>query len=202
MNFLLRSLEKAMNAYLKLDHATLKRFQKLNNSVVTVVLLPTSTTFQLAISDNGVSVLTHDLLPTDATITGTPLQLLGVMINKTNRNAFFADDVRIEGNAEISRQVIELFDELDIDWEEILAEKIGDTKAHHLMSALNSVRDFLSQTEKRFTQDVNEYLHEEGEFFPTREALNDFFNDIDQLRMDVDRLEARLASLKDKEQAK
>ena len=46
-----------------------------------------------------------------------------------------------------------------------------------------------------YKRQVNEYVHEEAEFFPAREALQDFFQDIDTLRMDADRLEARVERL-------
>ena len=41
----------------------------------------------------------------------------------------------------------------------------------------------------------DEFVHEEMKWLPAREALQDFFNDIDTLRMDVDRIEAKIQHL-------
>ena len=116
-------------------------------------------------------------------------------LSKDNRQRFFAEDLIIEGNAELGQHVVELFDELQIDWEEHLSRVVGDVPAYHAGRFLRGVREWLGQTDKNFSQNVSEFVHEEAEWFPAREALNDFFSDIDTLRMDVDRAEARINSL-------
>ncbi len=118
------------------------------------------------------------------------------MITKDNRHRFFAEDLIIEGNAEIGQQVIELFDELQIDWEDHLSHFVGDIPAYHAGRILSGMSKWLLGTEQTLAQNIKEYLHEEAEYVPTREALQDFFSEIDTLRMDVDRIEARINHLR------
>lgn len=198
----LNGLEKSINAYLRLDPASEKRLASLADAIITVELLPLHYIFQLAATPSGIKLYSGELLPANCKISGTPLQMLSVAINKTDRHSFFADDLKIEGDAAISQQIIELFDEMTIDWEELLSQKIGDTSAHHLSRAFTSLKNFISETKERFCDDINEYIHEESDLFPPKEALTDFYNDIDQLRMDIDRLEARILQLKNRAERK
>jgi ubiquinone biosynthesis protein UbiJ len=131
----------------------------------------------------------------DTIIKGTPFRLLHLSLSRENRQRFFADDVSILGNIELGQQVIGLFDHLDIDWEEHASRLMGDVPAHYLGNMGRRLKKW-SQTVRQTTlQNVNEYVHEEANLFPPREALQDFFDDVDVLRMDVDRVEARIQNL-------
>jgi ubiquinone biosynthesis protein UbiJ len=124
------------------------------------------------------------------------MQLMGALIDKERRHQFFADDLTIEGDAEFAQQVINLFDQVSIDWEEHASRIIGDVPAYQLSKLVSGVRGWLKKTSSNLKQDASDYLHEEAEWFPTREELQEFFSDIDNIRMDTDRLEARIAHVK------
>lgn len=185
-----------MNAYLQLDPESKKRMQKLKGKVISIELLPMHFNFQCQFSEHHVSIHMDDLLKPDTTIRGTPLQMVGVMINQDNRHVFFAEDLVITGNVLLGQEMIGLFDELHIDWEEYLSHKIGDVPSYHLGKFFKGIKKWMKNTDKSFSHNIDEYLHEELNCLPTDEELQDFFADIDSLRMDADRLEAQLAHLK------
>lgn len=192
---LLPALSKAINAYLKLDDESKHRLQKLHGKSIAIELLPFHFCFQCVFSDNAVTLRQDPLLECDATLRGTPLQMMGVMIDKENRHRFFAEDLKIEGNAEIGQQMVALFDELQIDWEEHLSRFIGDIPAYHAGKFIRGMNEWFARSSESFTQNISEFLHEEINYLPPREALQDFFTDIDTLRMDADRIEARIKHL-------
>jgi ubiquinone biosynthesis protein UbiJ len=190
------ALSKAVNAYLKLDPESATRLAALENKVVVIKLLPSSLCFYCTFMQNELQLLSPDAsLSIDTTVMGTPLALAGVALTKTDRHQFFADDVKIEGDAELGQQVIALFDELEIDWEEHLSHFIGDVPAFQAGKLFRKLQRITHQFTNSLTQNVSEYLHEEKEWLPAREALVDFFADIDELRMAVDRAEAKMIRL-------
>lgn len=193
--FILPSLSRAINAYLSLDTESKPRLKSLRGKIVTIELLPFHFTFHCVFSETDVHVQSGDNLEADTRISGTPLQMLGVMVAKDNRQRFFADDLIMEGNAEVGQQMIALFDELQIDWEEHVSRRLGDVPAYHLGRLARGIRGWLQSADDSLTQNINEFVHEEKQWLPTREALQDFFNDIDTLRMDADRIEAKMAQL-------
>lgn len=192
---LLPFLTDVINAYLLLDTESTSRLNKLQGKRITIELLPFHWVFHCTFTVQGVTLEDNEMLAPDAYLRGTPLQMMGVMLAKEERHRFFADDLTLEGDAEVGQQVIALFDELHIDWEEYLSRVIGDAPAYHARRMMQDIGDWLKRTDKTLTDDVNEFIHEEAEWLPTREALNDFFQDIDGLRMDVDRVEAKINQL-------
>ena len=194
---MLTSFSNIINKALALDPESSQRIKKLHGKVISFELLPLHFRFECCFNENGLQIVKDETLVPDAILRGTPIQMLSVMITKENRHRFFADDLVIEGNAETGQQVIDLFDRLQIDWEEQLSKIIGDVPAYHTARALNKFKSFLDDSGKSIIDNINEFAHEEARWLPSREALNDFFSEIDSMRMDVDRAEARINRLRD-----
>ena len=197
-------LPKALNRYLALDPESKRRLQKLENKVITIKLLvnetpfykETNSEFQLLFTAEGIQLKTEAFSSPDTIIKGTPLSLLHMALaHHDDRKKFFSDDVAIEGNIELGQQVIDLFDALEIDWEEYLSHWIGDVSAYQVMRFAKKLNTFRRRFKSTLTQNINEYVHEEINLFPPLEALQDFYHDVDVLRMDTDRLEARVMQL-------
>jgi ubiquinone biosynthesis protein UbiJ len=68
--------------------------------------------------------------------------------------------------------------------------------AYRINQFFKKTKSWFVYAEQSCAKDINEYIHEEAKWLPAREALQDLFDDIDDLRMDVDRLEARIKHLK------
>ena len=193
---MMRLVQKALNRYLALDPESASRLARLENKRVGIELLSTGLYFELYFIDKKIELKTkkQETQP-DTIIKGTPLSLLHLTAARDDRKRFFAEDVTIEGNIELGQEVIDLFDTLEIDWEEYASHWVGDVPAHQFGRFVRRVFQFKSRAVETLEQNVNEYLHEEAEFFPPKEALSDFFRDVDHLRSDVDRLEARIEKI-------
>lgn len=197
-------LEKALNRYLALDPEAKKRIALLQNKVVALELSGTPIKVQLLFTPTQIQLNWHDevVLVPDITIRGTPLNLLHMSISSgKQRRRFFVDTICVEGNMELAQQVLAIFDELEIDWEEQIAQCVGDIPAYHAGRMLRGVKQFGQQLRGVLRDNVDEYVHEEINWFPPAEALQDFMRGVDELRMDVDRLAARVAALKEKMQS-
>lgn len=184
-----------INAFLDLDPESKSRLKKLEGKAINIELRPFKCKFHCHIEHGKMKMTSGHLDKADTTIRGTPLQMLGVMLDKKNRQRFFADDLTMEGDAEVGQQVTDLFDQLDIDCEEILSHFVGDVPAHKTSQLLRGIKSWVKEAGESLVQDINEYTHEETEWFPAREAVQDFFDDVDELRMDVDRVEIRVKRL-------
>lgn len=197
-NALLASIAKSINAYLKLDPTSKERFAALDGKTITIELLPFYFKCQLVFEPDGMLMTEDNTRPYDAKVSGTPLQLLGVALAKENRHRFFAEDVHIEGDASVGEQMIALFDEVEIDWEEKLSHVLGDVPTHHLGNFVRYLKKIANDSESTLMQNINEYVHEEKAIFPANYALEDFYQEVDTINMDVERLAARINVLKHK----
>ncbi len=68
--------------------------------------------------------------------------------------------------------------------------------AHQIGRFLRNIRRLVRHTQTTLSRNINEYVHEEIPLFPPVEAINDFCQEVDEIRMDVDRLIARVENLK------
>jgi ubiquinone biosynthesis protein UbiJ len=194
-----RLLEKALNRYLALDPESKRRIACLNNKKVTIELLHTPLIVQLNFVNETIHVNWQATCNADIIIKGTPLNLLQLSVTPSaKRQRFFAEDVSVEGNMELAQSVLAIFDELEIDWEEFISEWLGDVSAHQLGRFARGIKGFGQRMRRTLARNVNEYVHEEINLFPPTDALQDFFHEVDELRMDLDRLEARTDSLSGK----
>ncbi|HVF15410.1 MAG TPA: SCP2 sterol-binding domain-containing protein [Steroidobacteraceae bacterium] len=129
-----------------------------------------------------------------ASLSGTPLSLLR-LAGPTPEAAVRSGSIHIEGDAEIAQAFSELLKQAQPDLEEELSRVIGDVAAHQVGNVARAALRFGRRAADTFTQNVAEFLQEEGRDVPTRIEVDEFFADVDKLRDDVARLEARLALL-------
>lgn len=190
--WIVQQLENSLNRYLALDDESNKRLHLLHNKHVTVELLGMGIAFQLNFAHDKIHLISENFSPADTSIKGTPLTLLRAAIATGDRKHFFTNDATIEGDLEVGQEVIDLFDQLEIDWEECLSRWMGDVSAHQLGQIASRIKTFSRKARSTLIQNINEYTHEEIPLFPPTEALQDFYSDVDELRTDVDRVEARI----------
>lgn len=190
-------LEKAINRYLALDSESKKRIHFLQNKIVTLELRGTPLTMQMIFSNDTVHLKWDHFNDPDLIIRGTPLNLLHMSL-VTDRRKFFAEDIVVEGNMELAQQVLAIFDDLEIDWEEYISTWVGDVPAYQTGRIFRHLKNTSQRIRNLVSNNLNEYVHEEINLFPPEEALQDFFQAVDELRMDVDRIEARINKIEEK----
>ncbi len=130
----------------------------------------------------------------DATITGSALSLAGLM-SERQRELIRTGAVQIAGDGEIAAKFSELATLLKPDVEHELAGLFGRMPAHLLVGG---VRNLLARGRALFNSQLHtatDYLaHEKRALIPKAEAEH-FFKQVDMLREQVDRVDARLAQL-------
>ncbi|MCF6338976.1 MAG: SCP2 sterol-binding domain-containing protein [Gammaproteobacteria bacterium] len=189
------SIEMAVNRVLQLDEDTLARLQDLQGKVIAIEVRGLDVSLYLIPGSGKLSVYGRFEGEPDTVLRGTPLALMRMGLVKHAGDVLFAGDVEISGDVELGQQFSEILDELDIDWEEHLSHVTGDLVAHKLGNVVRSALSWGQQTVDTLGQDVAEYLQEENETLPNRDEVEDYMSQVDVLRTDVDRMDARVRRL-------
>jgi ubiquinone biosynthesis protein UbiJ len=155
---------------------------------------PTPLAIRFCVSDGRVSVSGGGGDEPDAVIEGTPLSL-ATLAGPQPEDRLRRGEVRISGDAETAQSFQKLFKAARPDFEEELSRLVGDPVAHHVAQAARSVFDFGRRAAETFARNMGEYLTEESRDLPARPEVEAWVGQVDRLREDVDRLEARLALL-------
>jgi ubiquinone biosynthesis protein UbiJ len=189
-------LQKAINHALALDESMPAKIKVLHGKVLEIIISPLNVSFFIRFMQNELLLLAdYDAHP-DAIIRSSPLGLIRLSLLPASKvRSLFNDKIRISGDVELGQQVKKLFDEIDIDWEGHLAQFTGDVVAYQVGSLFRQGLAFKKQFSESMRRDVTEYLQEELRAFPPREEVNDFFNDIDELSLNVERLAAHVHEL-------
>lgn len=87
----------------------------------------------------------------------------------------------------------QILGQLDLDWEAPLVTALGDVPGHQLAQVLRAGFSWGLETGSSLTRQLDEFIHEEARLSPPRLELEDFYRDVQDLGLRVDRLASRLA---------
>jgi len=194
VNVLLGQLAAALNRNVEQSERAATLAAQLEGRVLALVLEGTPMTLWFKVNEGRVAIDTRHEAAADARLAGTPFGLLS-MVGPGAPERVRSAGIRIDGDAEVAQRFQGLLQLAQPDFEEELARVIGDVAAHQVA---NFARGFLGwgrRAADSFSQNVAEYLQEEGRDVPSRVELDEFLEAVDHLRNDADRLEARLSRL-------
>ena len=103
--------------------------------------------------------------------------------------------LQVEGELSVAQQVSELFRQLNIDGEELLASKTNDVVAHQSFQILNGVKQKVTSALASLQQLASNAIIEEKQLAAHKLAIMHFSDEVNALRDDTARLEARLHQL-------
>lgn len=191
-NIVLSAQEAILNRYLSLDPESKEHLRRLSGKVIKIEWTPL-TYFWFFKSDS--IYLNKDYNgPVDLILRGSTFDFLSMAFSKKDK-ALTDIPLQVLGDMEFAKQFKEFFSNLEIDYEEQLSKILGDTIAYPLVKLLKTTRLWAKQSIENLSQNASAYVQTEMNWLVSDEELQLFFSDVDDLRDDCARLEARIKSL-------
>lgn len=106
--------------------------------------------------------------------------------------------LELNGNSAALIELQQILGRLDIDWEAPLVETLGDVAGHQLAQLLRATFSWSKQASSSLRRQLEEFIHEEARLCPPRLELEDFYADVQQLGLKVERLTLRTQRLRKK----
>jgi ubiquinone biosynthesis protein UbiJ len=106
--------------------------------------------------------------------------------------------LELEGNSAALIELQRILGRLDIDWEAPLVDRLGDIAGHQLAQLLRATFSWGKQASSSLRRQLEEFIHEEARLCPPRLELEDFYADVQQLGLKVERLTLRTQRLRKK----
>ena len=192
----LKALQIAINKAAKLDEQMPSKLLTLNNKTLEMIIAPLNVNFFILFKDSEIHLLDQYDGQADTIIHSNPIGLIRLsLLPASKARSLFNDKIRMSGDMELGQQVKKLFDEMDIDWEGHLAHFTGDVVAHQIGSFVRKGMNFKKQFGQSMRQNMTEYLQEELRVIPSKNELDDFFAEIDEVSLGVERLQAHVNQL-------
>ena len=136
------------------------------------------------------------MIEPDASISGKAEHLLGLLLTRTDQRALADPKLSIAGDALLVQDLYKTLNSLDLDWEDYLAPFFGDVLSNQLGNLSREARGWSEKAEEKVKHNVHDYLVEETAFLPGKEELAAFNDDLDLLRLNIDRLTARTQNIR------
>ncbi len=186
-------LNQAISKVLELDPAAHKKLHALQGKTVAVRLRPVTITLFIHVDETGLRLLPDYDGKVDTTIEGSPLALFA-MGSETPVTGL--SPVHVEGDASTGQHLAKWLKQLKPDWEEALCRLLGDGPGVRVASTVRSGMEAGQRITGAFLRNGVEYLTEESRAVLTRHELEPFYDAVDDLRADTDRLQQRIRQLR------
>lgn len=182
-----QSIEKVFNKILKEADLT-----KLEGKVIAFNIKRPSFSLFLQFGDNYITVTNeYDQTP-DTEIYATLFQLIKMKAKRPDMRTFMSGDFYIKGDTACAEQLDKLFREHNIDWEEYVSKAVGDVAAHNIGKLVRKNKKVFKKAGGSMKQNISEFIQEEAEILPAKQAVNDFADDCDELNLRAERLNAKM----------
>ena len=198
-NSLVAAAEIGGNRLLALDPDALQRCAQLQGYSIAIDI--TDLDFQLYCHPGGWGLRFSREAPPrelDATISGRLMALVNLATQDDKLSTSIRERVSFHGDVALAQKLQAILVELDIDWEEALAEHTGDVLAFQIHQRAGQLRRWLQQGTESILQTSSEYLREEARLSPTQVEFDRFSSQLTTLKHDVARAEAQLQRLLEK----
>jgi len=192
MNNLFKPFEIAINAALAQDPETQARLTAFNHRSIAIEITDLNKKIFVLVQQEQLKLSLIIEQSTDLTVAGQVLTLVKL---GSNPDSLFSADIEIHGDVQFAKQLRDLVEGFDFDWEQQLARVTGDTLAYPLAHGIRQLHNWVKNSHQSVQLNVAEYLREESQILPDQSQIKEYLSDIDTLRADIDRLNARITRL-------
>ncbi len=189
---LLSRLEELLNRNVAESRRAQALCRQLDGRAIELEVRDTPFRLYMEARDGRIALADRRETEVDARLSGTPLSLLA-LAGPGAEGRLRSGTVRIEGDAEVAQRFRELLEQARPDVEEELSRVIGDVAAHRIANFARGFLDLGRRATDSLATSAAEYLQEEGRDLPVRIEVDEFLKEVDRLRDDTERLEARIA---------
>lgn len=192
---MLGAVEELANRFLRLDPDSPHYLKPLAGKVIEIDIKHLDLTIYCCPNHDDIQLLDHFNGEPDTTMTGSVSAFIAMSLSDSPLSFLTNGDVTIEGDLDTGRKFQALFDRFEPELEEWLSGYTGDVIAHEIGNFARSGKKWVQQLLTDIRLDMSEYLQHESRQLPSQPEVRYFFDKVDTLRADNDRLQVRIKRL-------
>ena len=192
---LLASVENGINRVLRMDSTALARLQPLTGKVIAVECASPALHLFILPSDEGLLLAAQWAADADCTLRAPAASLLRLAVSKNKSAVLHSPEVELDGDSHALMALADVLQDLELDWEYELSRWLGPVATALIGGHVRSRANWYQQGFASLNQNLAEYLSEEARTLVGEREAQARFSELDQLKLDLDRLEARFERL-------
>lgn len=189
-------IEISFNRYLALDPDAKSELKKLSGKTLKIIIRELDLPIFLHVNGMQLNVLSVYEDEVDASMCASMFDLAKLALVNDSGESMLGGEIEMSGNMEVGRQFRSILKNVDIDWEEVVSKYTGDIVAHQLGNTVRAISQWGGDTINSLSKDMSEYLQEESRELPSSSEVKQFLKSVDEVRLSVERAEARIKLLK------
>ena len=193
---LLAGADSGINALLRLDPVSQQRLGQLAGQVLAIQAREPDFSLYLIVLPHGLQLARQWEAPADCTLSATTAELWQLLTSSNKAAALHQSGVSIAGNNSLLVELADIVQTMDIDWEFQLQQWLGPLAAGLIGSHLRLRTRWTAANLASLQQRTEDWLAEEARLLVGNNEAESRFAELDQLKLQLDRLEARTALIR------
>jgi ubiquinone biosynthesis accessory factor UbiJ len=192
----LATLERAVNQALELSPGGSKALAKLADKVFALHCTAPPLDAYLQPGNGTIRLMGFYDGPVTTSVRGSASDFAELATAKDPTAALINGALELSGDSAPLIELQKIITQLEVDWEAPLVNVLGDVAGHQLAQMLRGAYRWSRQASSGLERQLEEFIHEEARLSPPRLELEDFYSDVQQLGLRVERLESRTQRLR------
>ncbi len=188
-------LELASNKALEYDSASSARLAKLQGKTMTLHIKTWDQSISVTPRAEGLEFNVNACEEVDVTLSTTLSAMMKISRDGLEDAKLESGELEMSGDPIVGQRFAQVMADLNIDWESMLAEKIGDAPANTVTMMASQAKEFTQESRDKVHEFVSQLMINDMQVVAEKKEVDRFLDNVDDLRADVDRLSARLERL-------
>ncbi|MBC9249052.1 sterol-binding protein [Pseudomonas alcaligenes] len=191
---LLAGVEHGLNRVLAMDSTALPRLARLDGTLIEVDCRSPALRLFIRPGAHGLQ-LAAQAAGADCCLRAPAASLLRLALAKDKTAVLHQPEVELDGDSAVLLELAAILQDLELDWEYELARWLGPVGSQLLGSHLRSRVQWAGDSLDSLRLTLADYLSEESRSLVGEREAQARFNELDQLKLALDRLDARIDRL-------
>ena len=195
---LLQFFELAGNKTLEHAPQTQARLAKLQGKTMALHLKSINQSLAITSRPEGLEFSREIPETVDVTLKATIGAMVKIARDGMEDAELESGELEIIGDPIIGQRFALVISELDIDWYGLFSEHIGDGPAQAVTSVAAQAKEFTKESQSNLKSWLNDFIKNDLDIVVDEHEVDSFLDDVDTLRADADRLEAKVKAFLNK----
>lgn len=188
---LLASAEQGLNRVLRLDPTALPRLARLAGRIIEIDCSAPAMQLFVLVEEDGLRLASSWAADADCRLRAPASSLVRLLVSRQKTAVLHEPQVSIDGDSGVLMSLAEVLQDLELDWEYEASRWLGPVGAQLLGTGVRTPTRWLRESGDSLRQDLADYLTEESRALVGQQEAEARFSEIDDLKLALDRLEAR-----------
>ena len=191
INLLLKSINLIINSILKSDPQHNSLILNLENNTLCFLFTDLDIKIHIKSFNNSVKIFQDHMYQSPNILTGTSGDILSMLLKKYPESLIKDQTIQYHGDLKVLEKYNDFFRNIKPDIPFYLQKQGYYKTSFFIEKVLFKNINIFNVKNHDYLHNIKDYLQEEKRLFPSKEEVQDFFDDIQQLKQFYDRLEMK-----------